>query len=118
MAFIPVVDLHVARSFYADGLGLRVTEEDTYAVVLDAGGSMLRLTKVDALRPQPFTIAGWEVSDMEASIEALEARGIALLRHEGIDQDASGIWSTPGGDQIVWFADPDGNTLSLTRFAR
>jgi catechol 2,3-dioxygenase-like lactoylglutathione lyase family enzyme len=118
MAFIPVVDLQVARSFYADGLGLRVAEEDTYAVVLDAGGTMLRLTKVDALRPQPFTIAGWEVSDIEASIETLEARGIALLRHEGIDQDERGIWSTPGGDQVAWFADPDGNTLSLTRFAR
>jgi predicted enzyme related to lactoylglutathione lyase len=32
-------------------------------------------------------------------------------------QDARGIWEAPGADLVAWFADPDGNTLSLTRFA-
>ena len=58
MAFIPVSDLSAARSFYEDVLGLRVSDEDPYAVVLDAGGTMLRLAQVDGLRPQPFTVAG------------------------------------------------------------
>jgi predicted enzyme related to lactoylglutathione lyase len=35
-----------------------------------------------------------------------------------MDQDARGIWRTPGGDQVAWFEDPDGNTLSLTCFSR
>lgn len=117
MAFIPVSDLPTATSFYADVLGLAVTEETPYAVVLDAGGTMLRLTQVEDLRPQPFTIAGWQVEDLEASIAALGARGVSFLRYEGMEQSANGIWSTPGGDMVAWFADPDGNTLSLTRFA-
>ena len=117
MAFIPVSDLPMATSFYSDVLGLSVTEDSPYAVVLDAGGTMLRLTPVESLRPQPFTIAGWQVSDLEASIDVLAARGVHFLRFDGLDQDAAGIWSTPGGDRIAWFADPDGNTLSLTHFA-
>jgi catechol 2,3-dioxygenase-like lactoylglutathione lyase family enzyme len=117
MAFIPVRDLSAAQSFYGGPLGLRVAEEGPYAVVLDAGGTMLRLTQVDDLQPQPFTIAGWRVLDMGKSIDTLSARGVAFIRYEGMDQDAKGIWSTPGGDQVAWFKDLDGNTLSLTCFA-
>ncbi len=117
MAFVPVGDLGAARSFYADILGLGVTEETPYAVVLDAAGTMLRLTQVDDLRPQPFTIAGWQVPDLESVIEVLGDRGVVFIRYDGLEQDANGIWSTPGGDQVAWFTDPDGNTLSLTRFA-
>ena len=116
MAFIPVGDLRAAGSFSADVLGLRVTEETPNAVVLDAGGTILRLTQVDDLRPQPFTIAGWQVPDLDTSIEALGARGVEFIRYDGLDLDARGVWSTPGGDQVAWFEDPDGNTLSLTSF--
>jgi predicted enzyme related to lactoylglutathione lyase len=31
-------------------------------------------------------------------------------------QDPFGVWTTPGGDRIAWFTDPDGNVLSLTEF--
>jgi hypothetical protein len=34
-----------------------------------------------------------------------------------MDKDVKGIWSTPTGDQVAWFKDPDGNTLSLTWFS-
>ena len=40
-----------------------------------------------------------------------------MLRYEGMDQDGLGVWTTPGGDRIAWFSDPDGSTLSLTQFA-
>ena len=78
---------------------------------------MLRLAQVHDHQPQPFTIAGWQVLDMGETIDTLTARGVAFIRYESMDQDAKGIWSTPGGDQVVWFKDPDGNTLSLTCFA-
>jgi len=28
----------------------------------------------------------------------------------------NGIWTTPGGDKVAWFTDPDGNNVSLTQF--
>jgi hypothetical protein len=50
-------------------------------------------------------------------IDALSARGVTFTHYEGMGQDERGIWTTPGGDQVAWFTDPDGNTLSLTTFA-
>jgi catechol 2,3-dioxygenase-like lactoylglutathione lyase family enzyme len=117
MAFIPVTDLAVARRFYQSTLGLDVQEESPYAVVVDAMGTMLRLTPVHELRTQPFTIAGWQVHDIETVVDALSAHGVLFKRYEGMDQDERGIWTTPGGDRVAWFADPDGNTLSLTGLA-
>ncbi len=32
-------------------------------------------------------------------------------------QDTKGVWSTSDGDQVAWFKDPDGNTLSITHFS-
>jgi catechol 2,3-dioxygenase-like lactoylglutathione lyase family enzyme len=116
MAFIPVGDLTAAKTFYQDVLGLSVTEEGPFAVVLDAGGTMVRLARVDGLEPQPFTIAGWQVPDMGAAIDGLANQGVDFVRYEGMDQDENGIWSSPSGDQVAWFKDPDGNTLSLTCF--
>ena len=117
MGFVPVRDLGVARTFYEGTLGLAVTTASPFAVVVDAGGTSLRLTEVPDLEPQPFTIAGWEVTDITATVDLLAARGVAFRRYEGMGQDERGIWTTPGGDRVAWFNDTDGNTLSLTMFA-
>lgn len=118
VAFIPVTDLGSARNFYASVLGLRVTGETPVALVADANGTQLRLTLVSDHRPQPFTIAGWEVTDIRASVLELTGRGVTFLRFDQMDQDAAGVWAAPGGDLVAWFTDPDGNTLSLTQFSR
>ena len=114
MAFIPVRDLAVARQFYSSTLGLPVTHESPYAVVLDVDGTKLRLTQVSDLQPQAFTIAGWEVSDIEVAVDALRSKGVTFVHYDGMGQNAKGIWEAPGGDHVAWFTDPDGNTLSLT----
>ncbi len=36
-------------------------------------------------------------------------------RFDAMDQDEQGIWTSPGGDLVAWFKDPDGNTLSITQ---
>jgi len=117
IGFIPVRDLASAHRFYGETLGLELEEDTPFAVVMNAGGSMLRLTQVENFQPQPFTIAGWEVADIGAAVDALARRGVTFNRYDGMDQDEKGVWTTPGGDQVAWFNDPDGNTLSLTRFS-
>ena len=117
IGFIPVRDLATARAFYAGTLGLRVVDETPFALVLDAGGTMLRVTPAPGLTPRPFTVAGWQVPDIEATVRALTGRGVTFTRYDGMAQDDLGIWTTPGGDRVSWFTDPDGNTLSLTAFA-
>jgi catechol 2,3-dioxygenase-like lactoylglutathione lyase family enzyme len=116
VGFVPVRDAVSARAFYEGVLGLRVVDESPFALVVDAHGTTLRITPVGELTPQPFTIAGWVVPDIEATVRALVSAGVAFDRFEGMDQDDLGIWTTPGGDRVAWFRDPDGNTLSLTGF--
>ena len=117
IGFIPVRDLVAARSFYEGTLGLRVVEDTPFALVLDAGGTMLRVTPVPGLAARGFTVAGWNVPDIAAAVRDLAARGVNFTRYDGLAQDDLGIWTTPGGDRVAWFTDPDGNTLSLTTFA-
>jgi catechol 2,3-dioxygenase-like lactoylglutathione lyase family enzyme len=117
IGFIGVRDLATARAFYEGTLGLRVVDDTPFALVLDAGGTMLRVTPVPELAARPFTIAGWNVPDIGAVVRALAGRGVQFARYDGMTQDDLGIWTTPGGDRVAWFKDPDGNTLSLTMFA-
>jgi predicted enzyme related to lactoylglutathione lyase len=114
VAFIPVSDLSAGRQFYESILGLRVTEANPFAVVVEANETMVRLTQVPDLTPQAFTIAGWVVADIEATIDTLVARGVVFRHYDGMGQNDQGIWEAPGGDRVAWFSDPDGNTLSLS----
>ena len=117
IGFIPVHDAAVARAFYEHTLGLRVIEDTAFALVLDANGTVLRVTPVPQFVVQPFAIAGWQVPDIDATVRALSDSGVPFSRYDGLVQDELGVWTAPGGDRVAWFNDPDGNTLSLTTFA-
>jgi len=117
IAYASTTDLARARTFYEGVLGLPVVDENAYACVLDANGTMLRVTAVEQVARPGYTVLGWSVTDIAETITELEARGVAFARYDGIEQDAQGIWTTPNGDRIAWFADPDGNVLSLTEFS-
>src|SRR5262249_17882912 len=82
VAFVSAVDLDRARAFYEGILGLTVEEVNDFACVLRGGGTMLRVTKVDHLTPQPFTVLGWAVDDIHAIGAALRQRGVEFLRYE------------------------------------
>jgi catechol 2,3-dioxygenase-like lactoylglutathione lyase family enzyme len=118
IAFLPSTDLQRSRQFFEQRLGLSVQDVSDFACVLDAGSTTLRVTRVDHLTPQPFTVFGWRVEDLRPTVAELAAGGITCLQFDGLDQDPSGIWTTPGGDLVAWFTDPDGNVLSLTQHAR
>jgi catechol 2,3-dioxygenase-like lactoylglutathione lyase family enzyme len=111
IAFVPSVDLGRARGFYEGRLGLTLADETPYALVMRNGATTLRITKVEHLAPQPFTVLGWAVDDIHRAIAEL---GVECVRYDGLDQDEAGVWITPSGDQVAWFKDPDGNTLSLS----
>jgi catechol 2,3-dioxygenase-like lactoylglutathione lyase family enzyme len=118
IAFLPATDLERARHFFTATLGMTVDEVTPFACVLHMGATMVRVTKVDDLRPQPFTVFGWEVTDIGAAVAELTEAGVSFLHFAGMEQDGAGVWTTPGGDKVAWFHDPDGNTLSLTQFKR
>ncbi|HWO93526.1 MAG TPA: VOC family protein [Dehalococcoidia bacterium] len=103
-------------AFYRDALGLTLSEESEFALVFDASGTMLRVQKVEQFTPQPFTVLGWQVDDVERIVSILVERGIQPERYPGLGQDRFGAWISPDGARTVWFRDPDGNILSLTQF--
>ena len=115
VAFVPTVDSLRAREFYCGVLGLSLVEETPFALVLDAAGTTLRVTPVAELTPASYTVLGWTVDDITASVRELATRGVQMIRYPGMQQDSDGVWRAPSGARVVWFRDPDGNTLSLTQ---
>lgn len=117
VAFVAVVDLERAGQFYGHVLGLSLRDERPFALAADVGDAVLRITAVAEPAPPPYTVLGWAVPDIERVVDMLVDRGVAFTRYDGTVQDERAIWTAPGGAKIAWFADPDGNTLSLTQFA-
>jgi len=119
VAMVPISDGERAREFYVGRLGLKFVQDDGFAVVLDANGNMLRLTKMREVKPQPFTVLGWEVSNIENAVRDLQAKGVTFERfHDFMKQDELGVWSAPDGTKVAWFKDPDGNILSVSEHVK
>jgi len=117
VAFAPTTQPEKAKTFYGETLGLKLEDDNPFAIVFRAGRTMLRIQKVKEFSPFPFTLLGWKVSDIKSIAQQLKDRGVALERFDGVEQDSLGIWLSPGGSKLGWFKDPDGNILSLTEFS-
>ena len=112
-AFLATADADRARAFYEGVLGLPVLSDDQFALAFDSNGTQLRIQKVPAVEPPPFTSLGWEVADINSMVASLSKAGVVFQRYSFMAQDEAGIWTAPGGTRVAWFKDPDGNLLSL-----
>jgi catechol 2,3-dioxygenase-like lactoylglutathione lyase family enzyme len=113
-AFLPTTDPARSLAFYRDVLGLSLLSQDEFALEFDTGHTHLRVTIVQKLQPQPFTVLGWDVRGIEGIVKELVAKGIVFERYAFATQDKLGIWTAPGGTKVAWFKDPDGNVLSVS----
>jgi catechol 2,3-dioxygenase-like lactoylglutathione lyase family enzyme len=118
VCFVLTADRARSKPFYAEVLGLRLLGEDAHAATFDLGNrTPLRLTDMPGHRGTGHTVVGWNVADLVGTARVLWAKGVTFTIYEGFGQDADGIWHSPdGGAKVAWFADPDGNLLSLTQF--
>jgi catechol 2,3-dioxygenase-like lactoylglutathione lyase family enzyme len=116
VAFVATLDPSRAKAFYRDTLGLPLVSDDKFALVFDAAGTMLRVTRVQELVAAKYTVLGWQVRDIIGTATHLQRAHVALERYPGMKQDELGIWNSPSGAKVAWFKDPDGNTLSITQF--
>ena len=114
-AFIPTVDPPKAKVFFQDLLGLTLLSEDNFAMEFNANGTILRIVTVGPFTPYPFTVLDWQVEDIRAEMAELTQKGLSFERFGFFEQDNFGVWTAPGGTQVAWFKDPDGNTLSLSQ---
>lgn len=95
VSFIATAQPDLAKSFYRDVIGLMLLNVSPFALVFDDKGQMLRVQIVDALSPPPYTVHGWQVSDMRSEITTLVSKGVEILKFKHMEQDALGIWTTP-----------------------
>jgi len=107
-----VDDVQKARTFYAETLGLRTTEENGLVTLHLAGDRPTLIYPKPDFTPATYTILNFPVDDIDGAVDALAARGVRFERYDAFEQDDKGIARGEGPD-IAWFKDPAGNILSV-----
>jgi catechol 2,3-dioxygenase-like lactoylglutathione lyase family enzyme len=107
-----VDDLPAARTFYADTLGLKVTENEMGMLELHLGAATVLIYPRPGHVPAQYTILNFPVADIEAAVDALITKGVVFQQYPDMGTDDKGIFRH-GGPLIAWFTDPAGNVLSV-----
>jgi predicted enzyme related to lactoylglutathione lyase/DNA-binding CsgD family transcriptional regulator len=107
---ITVTDVERAVAFYRDVLGLPHLFTAGDLAFMDADGTRLMLDALPEARGQGTSVLYFAVEDIHAACAALTARGVALTGapHMIYRHPDTGV-----EEWMAFFADPDGNTLSL-----
>ena len=115
VGFVPTKGYDGARAFYEGKLGFQFVSLDQFALAMRVGGHMVRIVKMPNFTPLQGTILGWQVGDIVLVVKWLGSRGVELERYAFAQDRELGLWTTPKGDKVGWFKDPDGNILSVSQ---
>jgi predicted enzyme related to lactoylglutathione lyase len=110
-----VDDLTAARRFYADTLGLEVSEvpEMDGLLRVRTGDQDVLVYARDDHTPASFTVLNFPVENIDEVADALTERGVRFERYAQFGEpDGKGIYRG-GGPDIAWFTDPAGNIMSI-----
>ncbi|MCJ0892410.1 VOC family protein [Rhodococcus sp. ARC_M5] len=108
-----VDDLPAARAFYAETLGLTVTENEMGMLELHLGtGAIVLIYPRPGHVPAQYTILNFPVTDIESAVDSLIAKGVVFEQYPDMGTDDKGIFRH-GGPLIAWFTDPAGNVMSV-----
>ena len=116
-AAIAVSNIDHAVEFYEGKLGLRSTGGDdpdggrTYEC---GGGTTLHIFPSPMARASGATAAGWNIEDVESTVDELIANGVTLEQYSDgpFETDEKGL-ARMGGYVGAWVKDPDGNVLGI-----
>ncbi len=112
-----VNDIEKAKAFYKDTLSLKVNAgKEGLELEFENSDSVFIYPKDDH-EPSTFTVLNLKVSDIDAAVDDLKARGVAFEKYGGdIRTDEKDIFrggERSNGPNIAWFKDPAGNILSV-----
>ena len=114
-ATVAVSDIGRAVEFYEGTLGLTPRDGDGMADVRIypcGSGSLLQVYASEHAGTTTATVASWSADDFDSVVDELRAKGVALETYGEPATDERGV-HTYGEHQVVWFKDPDGNTLAI-----
>lgn len=110
-----VEDFEKSLRFYKDTLGLKVkSQEGNQFAGFDLEGTEMGIFQKDgatAMFPKKFmgsgggVIIGFQVEDIHRACEELKSRGIQIFE---------GPKTTPWGQKVAYFQDPDGNSWEVS----
>jgi catechol 2,3-dioxygenase-like lactoylglutathione lyase family enzyme len=120
---LPAQDLERARAFYRDKLGLEPVEERTGGLRYVCGSTEFHLFSSAGAPSGSSTQMGFEVEDLEATLDDLRARGVTLERFEmpgfGTDGDtiaAPDNYPSKGSGELgAFFYDSEGNLIGIAQ---
>jgi catechol 2,3-dioxygenase-like lactoylglutathione lyase family enzyme len=105
-------DIAATQRFYAEAIGLEVTEENGMLTLHLPGGASVLVYPKDDHQPATYTCLNLVVADIDAAVDELAGRGVTFERYEGLAQDERGVMREYG-PPIAWFTDPTGNIVSV-----
>jgi len=114
-----VQDLKRARSFYAEKLGLQPSEERPGGLLYRCGEGEFVLFESAGAASGEHTQMGWEVEDIEATVEWLRGRGVVFEEYDfpGLRtvNDIAEVRDSEGKlfGKGAWFRDSEGNLLGI-----
>jgi catechol 2,3-dioxygenase-like lactoylglutathione lyase family enzyme len=112
---LPVDDLGRARSFYVEKLGLPhrgMTWDGNDLFGID-GGLMLQLMPIKDGMHSSHTALSFEVSDIERTVEEMEANGVEFRDYDLPDLKTEHHICTTDADRCAWFMDSENNVLCV-----
>src|SRR5690349_13373830 len=78
-----VDDIAAAKAFYAETLGIDVTEHNGMLTLNIAGDRPVLVYPKPGHTPATYTILNFPVDDIDAAVDQLTARGVRFERYEG-----------------------------------
>jgi catechol 2,3-dioxygenase-like lactoylglutathione lyase family enzyme len=113
VATIPVTDLEQAKAFYGGTLGLTLLWENPASIRFRCG----EVSEISVFKRPPtvteHTLAHFEVVDIEAVVNDLDAKGVEFIDYAEGPLATTGHIAQVGPARGAWFRDPDGNTLGV-----
>ena len=107
-------DIPKAKKFYAETLGLDVTESNGLLTLRLPGENNVLIYPKPNHIPATFTVLNFPVKDVDLAVDELTKRGVRFEKYDlpDLKTDKKGIMRG-NGPIIAWFKDPAGNILSV-----
>ena len=114
-ATLPAADIDRAIAFYRDQLGLEPSDRGgDGSATYEVGSTVLMVYPSAFAGTNQATAAGFEVTDIDATVGQLRGRGVTFedLSY-GEVSTVEGIMTMPDGTRGAWFKDTEGNVLGV-----
>ena len=114
-----VDSLKDAKQFYADTLGLSVSEDSEMGLLMLNLSNDMKVViypKGEEHKPATFTVLNFIVADIGEAVDELNSKGVEFEHYddETYSTNEKGISGNMGeGPVVAWFKDPAGNILSV-----